>query len=299
VRKVRLLKKIFLFSSVMILLFFVVGVCINQKDVHFETLEGEKEGYENVQIGGTKDDEVGGEQIEHTLKAITMDEVKKLSAKKNLTLDDLYMYNKIQSGKGYSYYMFTYQGEDYTLDIYESEQGEIEGVRLVRQNDYLSIDIRNGNIEHLLSSEVSVQDYLTLQLPEGMSIGTYDMYMTGFGGSRIDNEATVAEKNPCGKIRLMHGDVLTFTDGRITNIHFYDNCFYIVSMNSIDNLSAPCIFMELKEEETTEWWAAYFAKEDVTDIGYLIELRKDIFTKEEAKRVIESVQFCERAFGNL
>lgn len=95
--------------------------------------------------------------------------------------------------------MFTYQGEDYTLDIYESEQGEIEGVRLVRQNDYLSIDIRNGNIEHLLSSEVSVQDYLTLQLPEGMSIGTYDMYMTGFGGSRIDNEATVAEKILVGK----------------------------------------------------------------------------------------------------
>lgn len=98
-RKVRLLKKYFFFISNDFII-FVVGVCINQKDVHFETLEGEKEGYENVQIGGTKDDEVGGEQIEHTLKAITMDEVKKLSAKKNLTLDDLYMYNKIQSGKG-------------------------------------------------------------------------------------------------------------------------------------------------------------------------------------------------------
>lgn len=233
-------------------------------------------------------------------KPITMEEVKILSAKNNLTLDDLYTYNNRQIGRGYSYYTFAYKGEDYTLDIYESDYAEIEGVRLVRQSDKLSIDIRNGNIDHLLSSEVSVWDYLSLQLPEGMEIGTYDMYMTGFGGSRIDNNATAEEEIPCGKIRLMHGDKLTFADGNITNVSFYDNCFSMLKKDNINTLEVPCLFMDFREEEepATEWWAAYFAKEDAADIGYLIELRKDFFTREEVQNVIESVQFCERAFGN-
>lgn len=231
---------------------------------------------------------------------ITMDEVKKLSTKKDLSLTDLYAYSgRKETEQGFAYYAFSYDGVEYTLDIYTTEQGELEGVRLVRRSDYLSIDIRNGNIDHLLTSDVSVADYLTVELPQGMSVGEYDMYMPDFGGSRIDTEETKNEEIPCGKIRLMHGDTLVFADGKLTDIAFNDNNLYAVTKESISDLPAPCLFMELTEDSDTEteWWAAYFAKEGVSDIGYLVQLKKDCFTKEEALDVVKSVQFAERAFG--
>ncbi len=231
---------------------------------------------------------------------ITMDEVKKLSAKKDLSLTDLYAYSdKKETEQGFAYYAFSYDGVEYTLDIYTTEQGELEGVRLVRRSDYLSIDIRNGNIDHLLTSDVSVADYLTVELPQGMSVGAYDMYMPDFGGSRIDTEKTKNEEIPCGKIRLMHGDMPVFADGKLTDIAFNDNNLYAVTKEGISDLPVPCLFMELTEDgdTETEWWAAYFAKEGVSDIGYLVQLKKDCFTKEEALDVVKSVQFAERAFG--
>lgn len=231
---------------------------------------------------------------------ITMDEVKKLSAKKGLSLTDLYAYSgRKETEQGFAYYAFSYDGVEYTLDIYTTEQGELEGARLVRRSDYLSIDIRNGNIDHLLTSDVSVADYLTVELPQGMAVGAYDMYMPDFGGSRIDTEETKNEEIPCGKIRLMHGDTPVFADGKLTDIDFNDNNLYAVTKESISDLPASCLFMELTEddESETEWWAAYFAKEGVSDIGYLVQLKKDCFTKEEALDAVKSVQFAERAFG--
>ena len=229
-----------------------------------------------------------------------MDEVKKLSVKKGLSLTDLYAYSdRKETEQGFAYYAFSYDGVEYTLDIYTTEQGELEGARLVRRSDYLSIDIRNGNIDHLLTSEVSVADYLTVELPQGMAVGAYDMYMPDFGGSRIDMEETKNEEIPCGKIRLMHGDTPVFADGKLTDIDFNDNNLYAVTKESISDLPAPCLFMELTEDgdTETEWWAAYFAKEGVSDIGYLVQLKKDCFTKEEALDAVKSVQFAERAFG--
>lgn len=201
---------------------------------------------------------------------ITMDEVKKLSAKKDLSLTDLYAYgDRKETEQGFAYYAFFYDGVEYTLDIYTTEQGELEGARLVRRSDYLAIDIRNGNIDHLLTSNVSVADYLAVELPQGMAVGEYDMYMPDFA------------------------------DGKLTDIAFNDNNLYAVTKESISDLPASCLFMELTEDgdTETEWWAAYFAKEGVSDIGYLVQLKKDCFTKEEALDVVKSVQFAERAFG--
>ena len=229
-----------------------------------------------------------------------MDEVKKLSAKKDLSLTDLYAYSdRKETEQGFAYYAFSYDGVEYALDIYTTEQGELEGARLVRRSDYLSIDIRNGNIDHLLTSDVSVADYLTVELPQKMAVGAYDMYMPDFGGSRIDTEETKNEEISCGKIRLMHGDTPVFADGKLTDIAFNDNNLYAVTKESISDLPAPCLFMELTEDgdTETEWWAAYFTKEGVSDIGYLVQLKKDCFTKEEALDAVKSVQFTERAFG--
>ena len=132
-----------------------------------------------------------------------------------------------------------------------------------------------------------------------MAVGAYDMYMPDFGGSRMDTEETKNEEIPCGKIRLMHGDTPVFADGKLTDIDFNDNNLYAVTKESISDLPASCLFMELTEDgdTETEWWAAYFAKEGVSDIGYLVQLKKDCFTKEEALDAVKSVQFAERAFG--
>lgn len=275
----------------------------NKEAVAAETVSNETtagDGAADIVIMPSLPEEKTDGQYKDEQYEITMDEVKKLSAKKDLSLTDLYAYsNRKETEQGFAYYAFSYDGVEYTLDIYTTEQGELEGVRLVRRSDYLSIDIRNGNIDHLLTSDVSVADYLTVELPQGMAVGAYDMYMPDFGGSRIDTEETKNEEIPCGKIRLMHGDTLVFADGKLTDIAFNDNNLYAVTKESIRDLPASCLFMELTEDgdTETEWWAAYFTKEGVLDIGYLVQLKKDCFTKEEALDVVKSVQFAERAFG--
>lgn len=275
----------------------------NRETAAAETVSNETAAVESAADMGTMPslpEEKTDGQYKDEQYEITMDEVKRLSAKKGLSLTDLYAYSdRKETEQGFAYYAFSYDGVEYTLDIYTTEQGELEGARLVRRSDYLSIDIRNGNIDHLLTSEVSVADYLTVELPQGMAVGAYDMYMPDFGGSRIDMEETKNEEIPCGKIRLMHGDTPVFADGKLTDIDFNDNNLYAVTKESISDLPVPCLFMELTEDgdTETEWWAAYFAKEGVSDIGYLVQLKKDCFTKEEALDAVKSVQFAERAFG--
>ncbi len=65
-----------------------------------------------------------------------------------------------------------------------------------------------------------------MELPQGMAVGAYDMYMPDFGGSRIDAEETKNEEIPCGKIRLMHGDTPVFVDENLIDIAFNDNNLY-------------------------------------------------------------------------
>lgn len=274
------------------------GEAVATETVANETTAGD--GAADIVIMPSLPEEKTDGQYKDEQYEITMDEVKKLSAKKDLSLTDLYAYgDRKETEQGFAYYAFSYDGVEYTLDIYTTEQGELEGARLVRRSDYLSIDIRNGNVDHLLTSDVSVADYLNVELPQGMSVGAYDMYMPDFGGSRIDTEETKNEEIPCGKIRLMHGDTPVFADGKLTDIAFNDNNLYAVTKEGISDLPVPCLFMELTEDgdTETEWWAAYFTKEGVSDIGYLVQLKKDCFTKEEALDVVKSVQFAERAFG--
>ena len=56
-----------------------------------------------------------------------------------------------------------------------------------------------------------------------------------------------------------------------------------MTKESISDLPAPCLFMELTEDgdTETEWWAAYFTKEGVSDIGYLVQLRKTALQKKK------------------
>lgn len=60
------------------------------------------------------------------------------------------------------------------------------------------------------------------------------------------------EEIPCGKIRLMHGDTPVFVDENLIDIAFNDNNLYAVTKESISDLPAPCLFMELTEDGDTE-----------------------------------------------
>lgn len=241
------------------------------------------------------------EKIEST-QPISIEEVKRLSRLADLTLSEVYAYAELQkSGLGFAYYEFTYAGKEYQLDIYETAQGELEGVRLVDCETMLSIDIRTGNVEHLIENTVSMEDYFTLDLPEGLSVGAYDIYMMDFGGSRIDSDQTQDTELPCGKVRIVHAVEPVVVEGQLKDVSYANNNVYFQKKESLTQLPYPCLLTLMSVEEskdtTADWWGAYFAKEGCEDICYLVQFRADLFSKEEVIAILETITFSERAFG--
>ncbi|MGN0431337.1 MAG: hypothetical protein ACI4EQ_03175 [Lachnospiraceae bacterium] len=227
---------------------------------------------------------------------ISIDAIRQLSEKENLTVEDVSGWNGVQSmGENGFYYEFLHEGKTYRLDIVGDEGGNLKSARLVDMATYLSIDIRTGSIDNLLSNTVSMSDYLTSALPDGWTIGEYDIYLGGhFGGSQILD----SQENPVGDILIMHGLNPTFSEDELINIDTYDNNVSLLTKESLMQCEIPCILTIMTEEKDgmeTEYRCAYFAKEGC-DICYQIKVRSDCISEEEMIALLETVTFAERAF---
>lgn len=239
--------------------------------------------------------------VDATASILSMEEVKKLSETEDLTIEEVCAYPDLKESElGFSYYEFMFEGKTYTLDIYETSRGGLEGARLVDRESLLSIDIRTGNVEHLIQNTVSIEDYLSLKLPEGLSIGAYDMYISDFGGARIDSDLTRDEEQPCGMIRIMHGMKPAISGGVLKDVTAANNNVSFLEKESITGLAYPCLLtlmsVETDREHTVEWWGAYFAEEGCEDICYLVQFRADLFSREEVEAILKTISFTERAF---
>lgn len=125
---------------------------------------------------------------------LTLEKIKQLSSLgEELGLQDLLVWEDLQEsalseGASVKLYFYTIlEGEkEYRLDFSVGQDDILGYVRLVDMDSMLSTDLRAGNVEHLLCNSISMEDYLTFKLPEGVTEGAYDPYEgSHFGGCKL------------------------------------------------------------------------------------------------------------------
>ena len=247
--------------------------------------------------------ETENKQEEIAKEELTMDKIKLLAEKGELSLQDLLGWEGLQesslSGISEKHYYYTVYEEDkeYRLDFSTGQDGQLGFVRLVDMQTMLSIDIRTGNIEHLLCNEVLMEDYLTFAFPEESLVGDYDLYAGHFGGCSL----TLVGENgtvPCGGIYILNGDRVSpsIVSGEMLAVAHYDNNIYHSEKErlSIEQCPALLTVMSVEEEngESTQYYSVYFAQES-DFYCYNLRLRADLFTKEEVIEIAQTVQFAD------
>lgn len=93
-----------------------------------------------------------------------------------------------------------YEENPYRQEFRSDADHTLLFARLVDMQTMLSIDIRMGNIEHLINQTVSMADYLSCDLPERVSLGEYDVFLGHFGGVNLQIGEEV-----CGSILILDG----------------------------------------------------------------------------------------------
>ena len=232
---------------------------------------------------------------------ITMEQIIACSNREKLLAEDLMIWNGLQesslTAESYRqyYYDFVYEENPYRLEFRSDADNTLLLARLVDMQTMLSIDIRTGNIEHLINQTVSMADYLSCDLPERVALGAYDVFLGHFGGVNLEIGEEV-----CGSILILDGSRVkpVISGGKITKVSEYENNIYHKEAEEIACPAAPAILtlMEVEEdEETTEYYSVYFA-EGECNYCYNIRLRTDLFTKEEVLEIINSVEPEGRSF---
>ncbi|MDE6063964.1 MAG: hypothetical protein K2G20_05200 [Lachnospiraceae bacterium] len=247
--------------------------------------------------------ETESEQEEIVKEELTMDKIKLLAEKEELYLQDLLVWEGLQESslsgiyEKHYYYTVLEENKEYRLDFSTRQDGQLGFVRLVDMQTMLSIDIRTGNIEHLLCNEVLMEDYLTFAFPEEILVEDYDLYAGHFGGcslTLVDENGTV----PCGGIYILNGDRVSpsIVSGEMMAVAHYDNNIYHSEKErlSIEQCPALLTLMSVEEEngESTQYYSVYFAQES-DFYCYNLRLRADLFTKEEVIEIAQTVQFAD------
>ena len=242
--------------------------------------------------------ETENKQEEIAKEELTMDKIKLLAEKGELSLQDLLGWEGLsESSSSLCYYTILEENKEYRLDFSTGQDGQLGFVRLVDMQTMLSIDIRTGNIEHLLCNEVLMEDYLTFAFQEEILVGDYDLYAGHFGGCSL----TLVGENgtvPCGGIYILNGDRVSpsIVSGELLAVAHYDNNIYHSEKErlSIEQCPALLTVMSVEEEngESTQYYSVYFAQES-DFYCYNLRLRADLFTKEEVIEIAQTVQFAD------
>lgn len=242
------------------------------------------------------------EQSETLQKELTLDTIRLLAKKEELCLQDLLIWENLcesflSSSEKYYYYTISEEGKTYRLDFSTRQNGELGFVRLIDMETMLSIDIRTGNIEHLLNNSVTMEDYLTFAFPEKILAGAYDLYAGDFGGCRltlVDGNASMS----CGGIYILNGDRVNphIVSGKLLAVADYDNHIYHSEKEELSLKQCPALLtlmsVEEENEEIVEYYSVYFAQES-DFYCYNLRLRADLFTKEEVTEIAATVQLVD------
>lgn len=215
--------------------------------------------------------------------------------------------------------------EDDTLqDLYLTRESDMESVLIYTTDDrYIVVE----DIEEYLNYKVQMSDLLSIELPEGYTLGNYMANIGINGGALIEPQSyevkgedgygsAIPEWSHSGAISIIKypQDWFIFEDGKLVDKQMiYWNHTLEEKIEVVEGLAMPAILyhanhdlytaaesaalmeqgIELKEEElTSDYWYIYFASPE-SEIAYYLSLDARQFSKEQAIEIARSVRFAE------
>ena len=237
---------------------------------------------------------------ENNLPEMSIEEVIKLSKKTNLNLKDLYYFKGAVIDR-------TPSSSEINIMYYPFTQSNINfRLFLTRMDNNMEVDIRNGNIEHVVSGTVSMADYLRCELPEDLSEGPFIPYMDASAGGNylFLNGETAA----VGGIEYYHNLTPYFEDGylakvdSISNHSSYGDFLPCNESNQVficvDDSAIPCLYTSYTfyedNREEKKWYA--FWTEEKADRVYAFYLDSNEYGLDEFLSIVKTFHFNDNAF---
>lgn len=231
----------------------------------------------------------------------------------------------------YINFYYEYEGEEYRLGASHSERTDaLENVYIIRVSDsemgwiYTAEDGKErypNDLETFFSTKRKIEDWLTLELPKGYTLGSYQAGLGDGGGALISPKAYEIEGDTeewvpaewqysgfVGRIPNAR-ERFSFHDGKLDG-EYYNGMNHTSgkTIAVLDYLDLPVIFArynhdlytaadlgELEEqgmepdETTSDYWYFYFVREGAKE-AYYLTLSTKIFSKEEALAIAGTVK---------
>ncbi len=184
-------------------------------------------------------------------KKLTMEEVRELPNKREVTLQDFEAYSNgiyetfsdENALNGYLNFALSYEGESYELNIsYMLEDNTIDSIGLVRTETGEMILLRampkyeqNPDVEGFLHNHTKVSDYVQYQLPEGLSesgflagIGSRGGHIFYYENEEITKSTFAMEWGAPGGIMFLDQNQAVFHQGKLAGAELeYNHTEYL------------------------------------------------------------------------
>ncbi|MBQ2282970.1 MAG: hypothetical protein II250_02195 [Agathobacter sp.] len=226
------------------------------------------------------------------------------------------------------WFYLTYQDEVYRLQVdYEKDTDRLSYIYVYRPSDaeLLLVYDEGGylnDIDTMVNTKTTIDQWLTLELPEGYSLGEYNASLGWDGGALILPEVYEVKGEDLAPDEWKSAGFVGRTDQETANFHYVngipdgENCpannhTSGEILGVLTDLDRPAVFAHQNhdlysasqmgelwaqgitiEDETSDYWYFFFAKEDVEEIYYL-SLSTRCFSKEEAIEIARTVKFTE------
>ncbi len=316
----------------LIVLFAILTLCVgctnnsvlsaeSDKDIETETevaYDNENNSVEEDIVD--KEDNSRGAAEETESVNLSKEAILDLASKHDsLTLDDIEEYvgpvEFESNGLIYNQYEFDYDGVQMVLRVIASNNkviskpydNELDAIVLFR-DDFFSLDttekeldydgtcgdIRHGNVEHIVSGYIPMDDYLTVDLPEGYSLSEYKYWIGSYGGAyfeKSDSDAVHDFENSGFLAEVKsYGGVDIVETGSLVNYGSFIEDYGTMEYGDIS------VHSGLYETDSagSAWYMAYTEKENA-QISFCIYMNPDVFSKEDFIHVIESIKLDEYA----
>jgi len=216
-----------------------------------------------------------------------------------------------QTGSVYKNYFFEYDGIPTCLRIVASDgsiaskpySSCLDSAILFRQ-DFLDLDteesellyegtcgdIRHGDITHILDGNITMDDYLACNLPDGYSLSDYKYWIGTHGGAYVieggnENNQTFENTGYSSEIQSLGGVEIATVSEPENNVEFVKT-FDDVCFDDVTIISGLC---ELYRTNHT-WYLAYTQKEN-SHISFCFYLNPEHFTEQQFLTMVKSIKF--------
>lgn len=231
----------------------------------------------------------------------------------------------------YIHFFYEYKGEEYRFSTSHSKKTNLlEDIYITRISDseqawlYTADDEAEkypGDLDTFFSTKREIEDWLTLELPKGYTLGSYQAGLGEGGGALISPKAyepegdagewTPAEWQYSGFVgRIPNADErFSFIDGKLDGEYYIGMNHTTAKVIAVlDDMALPVIFARYNhdlytaadmgkleeqgiepQETTSDYWYFFFVREGEEE-AYYLTLSTKMFSKEEALAVAGTVK---------